>query len=148
LPSPAAGDSGVNLDHTLPSRIDGELMSQIFVVTTDRAELNAMVRAFANAGYSATGATTFAEAQVRLASEIPDVVIADERLGAFNGLHVLLTARDAHPCADLIVTTDERNRGLEADARSLNVHCMVKPRDARDWVAPIEQILNPVARVA
>ena len=123
-------------------------MSQIFVVTTDRAELKAMLRAFANAGYSATGATTFEEAHVRLASEAPDLVIADERLGAYNGLHVLLTARAEHPCADLIVTTAGSNRGLEADARSLNVHCMVKPRDAGDWIAPIAEMLDPVARVA
>jgi len=123
-------------------------MSQIFVVTADRAELKAMLRAFANAGYSATGATTFEEARVRLASEVPDLVIADERLGAYNGLHVLLTARAEHPCADLIVTTVTENVGLEADARSLNVHCMVKPRDASDWIAPIGEMLTPIARVA
>jgi DNA-binding response OmpR family regulator len=123
-------------------------MLQIFVVTTDRAELKTMLRAFRNAGHSATGATTFEEAQVRLASECPDVVIADERLGSYNGLHVLLTARAEHPCADLIVTTVGPNRGLEEDARSLNVHCVVKPRDAKDWIAPIAEMLNPVARVA
>jgi DNA-binding NtrC family response regulator len=123
-------------------------MSQIFVVSNDNADLTAMLGVFANAGYSATGAATFEEAQERLASESPDVVIADERLGAYNGLHVLLTARAEHPCADLIVTTCGRNRGLEADARSLNVHCMVRPRHIGDWIAPIREMLNPVARVA
>jgi len=123
-------------------------MSQIFVVSNDDTDLTAMLGVLANAGYSATGATTFEEAQQRLASESPDVVIADERLGAFNGLHVLLTARAEHPYADLIVTTTDRNRGLEADARSLNVHCMVKPRNLADWVAPISSLLPTTARVA
>jgi DNA-binding response OmpR family regulator len=122
-------------------------MSQILVVTTDDAGLTAMLGVLASAGYSASGATTFEEAQQRLASESPDVVIADERLGAFNGLHVLLTARSEHPYADLIVTTPSRNRGLEADARSLNVHCVVKPRDHAEWVAPISSLLT-TARVA
>jgi len=117
-------------------------MSQIFVVSNDDTDLTAMLGVLANAGYSATGATTFEEAQQRLASESPDVVIADERLGAFNGLHVLLTARSEHPYADLIVTTPNRNLGLEADARSLNVHCVVKPRDFADWVAPISSLLT------
>ncbi len=123
-------------------------MSQIFVVSNDDTDLTAMLGVLANAGYSATGATTFEEAQQRLANESPDVVIADERLGAFNGLHVLLTARAEHPYADLIVTTTDRNRGLEADARSLNVHCMVKPRNLADWVAPISSLLPTTARVA
>ena len=123
-------------------------MSQIFVVSNDDAGLTAMLGVLAEAGYSATGATTFEEAQQRLAGESPDVVIADERLGAFNGLHVLLTARAEHPCADLIVTTADRNRALEADARSLNVHCIVKPRNVAEWVGPIADLLNPAARVA
>ena len=123
-------------------------MSQIFVVSNDDVRLRSMLGAFVNAGYSATGATTFAEAHVRLASEPSDIVIADERLGAYNGLHILLTARAMHPCADLIVTTAEHNRGLEADARSLNVHCMVRPQSVSDWIAPITEMLNPVARVA
>src|ERR1700752_4985566 len=114
-------------------------MPKIFVVSHDRAELQAMLRVFTNAGYPATGATTFAEAHVRLASESADVVIAEERLGAYNGLHILLTARAMHPCADLIVTTAAQNGGLEADARSLNVHCMVRPQSVGDWIAPIAE---------
>jgi len=116
-------------------------MSQIFVVSSDNADLTAMLGVLAGAGYSATGATTFEEAQRRLVSESPDLVIADERLGAFNGLHVLLTARAERPNTCGIVTTPVENRGLEADARSLNVQCMVKPRDAAEWLGPISRIL-------
>jgi DNA-binding NtrC family response regulator len=122
-------------------------MSQIFVVSNDNADLTAMLGVFASAGYSATGATTFEEAQRRLANESPDLVIADERLGAFNGLHVLLTARAARPETRGIITTPVANRGLEADARSLNVTCMVKPRTASEWLGPISSLL-PAACVA
>jgi DNA-binding response OmpR family regulator len=122
-------------------------MSRIFVVSSDNADLTAMLGVLANAGYSATGATTFEEAQRRVVSESPDLVIADERLGAFNGLHVLLTARAERPNTWAIVTTPVENRGLEADARSLNVQCMVKPRTASDWLGPISRIL-PAACVA
>jgi DNA-binding response OmpR family regulator len=123
-------------------------MSQIFVVTTDKANLNAMLGVFEHAGYSATGVTTFDEAQQRLASESPRLVIADERLGLFNGLHVLLTARARHPDVDLIVTTPKFSLGLELDARSLNVHCVVRPQHVDEWVAPVADFFEPVACVA
>jgi CheY-like chemotaxis protein len=122
-------------------------MSQILVVSNDNADLAAMLGVFASAGYSATGATTFEEAQQRLADESPDLVIADERLGAFNGLHVLLTARADRPNTGAIVTTPVENRGLEADARSLNVTCMVKPRTPSDWLGPVSRML-PTVQVA
>ena len=122
-------------------------MPRIFIVSTDNADLSATLGVLADAGYSATGATTFEEAQRRVVSESPDLVIADERLGAFNGLHVLLTARAERPSTWTIVTTPVENRGLEADARSLNVQCMVKPRTASDWLGPISRIL-PAACVA
>ena len=122
-------------------------MYQIFVVSNDGDGLTAMLDTFEDAGYRATGVSTFEEAQQRLTSESPDLVIADERLGAFNGLHVLLTARAEHPHAGAIVTTPFRNRGLEADARSLNVQCMVKPRNPAEWLAPVSRMLT-TARVA
>jgi DNA-binding response OmpR family regulator len=122
-------------------------MYQILVVSNDGADLSAMLNVFENAGYQATGASTFQEAQQRIGRESPDLVIADERLGDFNGLHVLLTARAEHPHAGAIVTTPARNRGLEADARSLNVHCMVKPRNASEWLAPVSSFLT-AAKVA
>jgi DNA-binding NtrC family response regulator len=122
-------------------------MSQILVVSSDNADLTAMLGVFASAGYSATGATTFEEAQWRLSTESPDLVIADERLGAFNGLHVLLTARAERPDTRGIITTPVANRGLEADARSLNVTCMVKPQTPSEWLGPIANLL-PAACVA
>src|SRR5262245_14034482 len=127
--------SGVNLDNSfrVPSQ-RGPQMSQILVVSNDDANLTAMLGVFESAGYSATGATTFEEAQRRLADESPDIVIADERLGAFNGLHILLTARAERPDTRAIVTTPVANHALEADARSLDVTCIVKPLTASEWL--------------
>lgn len=122
-------------------------MSQILVVSGDSAGLNAMLHVLGSAGYCATGASSFEDARAKLAERSPDLVIADERLGAFNGLHVIMTARAKHPGVSAIVTTPTKNRGLEADARSLDVICMVKPRNAAEWPAAISQMLT-VERVA
>ena len=122
-------------------------MSQILVVSADDGGLSATLHVLRGAGYGATGASTLTEARAILADSAPDLVIADERLGAFNGLHVIVTARAEHPGVSAIVTTPVKNRGLEADARSLNVLCMVKPRNAAEWLAPISRMLT-VERVA
>ena len=74
-----------------------------------------------------------------LAQGSPDFVIADGRLGAFNGLHIIMRARAAHPETGAIVTTTTKDRGLEADARSLNVECMVKPKNPAEWLEPISK---------
>jgi DNA-binding response OmpR family regulator len=117
-------------------------MSQILVVSNDRGGLADMLSVLNAAGYSASGASTFEEAKRFLADRSPDLVIADERLGAFNGLHIIMRARAEHPHVSAIVTTPVRNRGLEADARDLDIECMVKPQNPAEWLAPLSRRLK------
>ena len=117
-------------------------MSQILVVNNDGARLTRVLSVLNAAGYRARGASTFEEATRALSERVPDLVIADERLGAYNGLHVILRARADHPDVSAIVTTPVKNRGLEADARSLNIQCLIKPQSAGGWLEPVWKILN------
>src|ERR1700730_11985789 len=117
-------------------------MSQILVVNNDGVRLTHVLNALTAAGYRARGASTFEEATRALADSTPDLVIADERLGAYNGLHVILRARAENPDVSAIVTTLEKNRGLEADARRLNVECVIQPHDPAEWLEPIWKMLN------
>ncbi len=118
-------------------------MSQILVVSNDRGGLADMLSVLNTAGYSASGASTFEEAKRFLADGSPDLVIADERLGAFNGLHIIMRARAEHPHVSAIVTTPVKNRGLEADARDLDIECMVKPQNPAEWLAPLSRSRSP-----
>jgi DNA-binding NtrC family response regulator len=122
-------------------------MSQILIVSADNRHLAAMLDVFDTAGYETAGASTFEDARRALARHSPDLIIADERLGNFNGLHVIMTARAERPGVSAIVTTKSGNRGLEADARSLDVACMVTPDDPAEWLEPISRML-PVGRVS
>jgi DNA-binding response OmpR family regulator len=117
-------------------------MSGILVVSNDGIGLAHTLTTLQEAGYRASGASTFEEAKLFLAGESPDLVIADECLGAFNGLHVIMRARALRPDVSAIVTTRAKSRGLEADAKSLNVEWMVKPKNAADWLAPISRTLR------
>ena len=117
-------------------------MSEILVVNNDGARLTHILNVLNAAGYRARGASTFDEAKRELADGAPDLVIADERLGAYNGLHVILRARADHPDVSAIVMTPVKNRGLEADARSMNVQCLIKPRGAAEWLEAIWKTFN------
>ena len=63
------------------------------VVDSNPEELAATKEVLRRAGYQVKDATTFQEARQLLAGELPDVLIADVRLGAFNGLYLLLLSR-------------------------------------------------------
>lgn len=122
-------------------------MSQILVVSNDDVGLAHTLSVLSEAGYQASGASTFEDASRLLANRSPDLVIADECLGNFNGLHIIMRARARRPDVLAIVTTPVKSRGLEADAKSLNVKCMLKPQDPAQWVASISRTLrvDPVA---
>jgi DNA-binding NtrC family response regulator len=119
------------------------MASTILIVTQDNDRLAGLLWTLDAAGYRARGASTFAEAKQRLGDQSPDLLIADERLGAFNGLHVILRARTNHPEMKAIVTSHCWDEGLEIEAKRLDVECVVRPTDAAEWLTAISRTLNP-----
>jgi len=118
-------------------------MSQrILVVSPDDASLNGTLNILNRAGFEAVGAATFEEASQALFHATPDLLIADERLGAFNGLHLVLRGRAVYPLMRAIVTTNNRDTVLESDARDLNTLCFIKPADPREWLGPVCRTLE------
>jgi DNA-binding NtrC family response regulator len=114
----------------------------ILIVSNDDNRLAVLLGTLSGAGYQASGASTFAEARQQLGANSPDLLIADERLGAFNGLHVIVLARANHPDMKAIVTSHSKDRGLESEAKRLNVECVVQPTDATEWLASVSRTLN------
>jgi DNA-binding NtrC family response regulator len=115
--------------------------STILVVSTD-AGLAPTLRLLVGAGYAASGATTFEDAARLLATTSPDLLIADERLGAYNGLHLVLRGRADHPDMRAIVTTSFKDPFVEAEATRMNARCLVKPLDPAEWLLPISRTLE------
>ena len=118
------------------------MRSTILVVSADGTGLAPTLRLLAGAGYDASGATTFEDATRLLATTSPDLLIADERLGAFNGLHLVLRGRAGHPDMRAIVTTSVKDPCVEAEATRMNARCFVKPRDPAEWLLPISRTLE------
>jgi DNA-binding NtrC family response regulator len=89
-----------------------------------RAEMTAWLR---RAGYATAEAEAFEEARQALAARSFDVLVVAVRLGAFNGLHLVITARAAQPALRAVLTTSADDRALASEARQVDAACLVKP---------------------
>jgi DNA-binding NtrC family response regulator len=122
------------------------MSSEILVVSQDDASRSAMLGLFADAGYRTIGASSFEEGKRILEGRSPDLLIADERLGQFNGLHLVVRGRVRNPDMRAIVTTPTPVAGLDSDARCVNAEYVVTPEDAKDWLQPVSRALNAAVR--
>lgn len=100
------------------------------VVDTDASARRRTELMLESAGFVVMGAASFPDAKAQLASMSPDIVIADIRLKAFNGLHLAALCAIWRPGTPFIVTHDRYDAVLEADATRLNALFVLKT--ARD----------------
>jgi DNA-binding response OmpR family regulator len=100
-----------------------------------REGLTALLEA---AGYMVMSADTFAEGRQLLAEEAPDLLIADVRLGRYNGLQLVATARRAVSC---IIITGFPDPALKAEALKFGAHYITKPIDAAALIALVEETI-------
>src|SRR4051812_268210 len=115
---------------------------RIVVVSPNGERLNTLLDGLLGAGYMASGASSFAEGKQLVETESPDLVIADERLGAFNGLHLIVMGRAQHPAMKAIVTSHAEDAALENDARRLDVRCLVESTELSGWLASVSSTLD------
>ena len=115
---------------------------KILVVSSDSEALDTMVEVLIGAGYEASGASTFSEGKRLLDEESPDLLIADERLEAFNGLHLILRGRFFGPELQGIVVSPSEDAGLEAEARRLNIPAVARPSNPHDWPVLISEVFG------
>jgi DNA-binding NtrC family response regulator len=118
------------------------MAARIFVVSGDDSHRSRLINVLSGAGYRTSGAATFAEAKQVLGQSTADLVIAEERLGAFNGLHVIVLGRAYRPDLKAIVMTAQKDAALETDARRLNVDCVVDSADAEEWLESVSRMLD------
>jgi two-component system KDP operon response regulator KdpE len=106
------------------------------IVEDHEATRLGLVALLANAGYIVLSASTFAEARRSLAEHMPDVLIADLRLGEYNGLQLVAAAPVAIPS---IIVTGFPDPVLEAAALKLGAHYMTKPIVLESLLSLIEE---------
>ena len=88
----------------------------IILVNDDGQALGLLSAALSDRGYSVAAVRTFGDAKALLDSSTPDLLIADVRLGEYNGLQLAIFGREDHPDLPVIVTNATEDKIVEADA--------------------------------
>ena len=118
--------------------------TKILIVDTDPRTVRELGAALRGEGWEALEATSYEEARRLWTSERPPMLIADIRLGQFNGLQLLLRARADRPDVTGVITSAIPDKVLEADTRRFGGTFVVKPL-AREQIITLLQSLRPTA---
>jgi DNA-binding response OmpR family regulator len=123
--------------HTLPTET-AEMHGRVLIVDDDEACLSGMKQLVEMAGHEALVASTFEEGRRVLRNAAPDMLIADVRLGSFNGLQLIATNALNIP---VIVISGFDDVVLQAEARAMGADYLVKPVSPAALLDRIEQKL-------
>ena len=97
---------------------------QILIVEDDESTGMGLAELLEGEGYAVRVANRFEDGVNILRAEPPDLLIADIRLGSFNGLQLVLRGRPSVPA---IVITGYDDPVLAENARTLGATYFVKP---------------------
>jgi DNA-binding response OmpR family regulator len=117
-------------------------MPQKILVVDEDAGTRALLRKMLErAGYATLLTTTFQQGKRALAASAPDLLIADLRLGEFNGLQLLITSPTRIPT---IMLTGFPDAVLAHEARNLGAGYITKPFSSSALLALIRDKLVAV----
>jgi DNA-binding response OmpR family regulator len=98
------------------------------VVDADTVQLASTVRTLRALDYAVIEASSFDDARRHLLdSEELSLLVADIRLGQFNGLHLAFRARAHHPHVRLVITDHAFDTTLEAETKRLGGAYLARP---------------------
>jgi DNA-binding NtrC family response regulator len=100
---------------------------RVLIVDDDASMLRLITTWVVGAGHEVVSFGQFEEAKSYLATAHPDVIIADVRLGAFNGLQLVIQAKLEHPEITAIVLTGFYDPVLSGEVSKLGASYLVKP---------------------
>jgi CheY-like chemotaxis protein len=100
---------------------------QILLVNPEPAFAESLVPLLASNGFEVTLAADFGEAAGALRGHTFDALLTAHRLGAHNGLHLVLRARVNRPAVLAVVTSTVPDPQLEAEAGVFGAVYLVAP---------------------
>jgi DNA-binding response OmpR family regulator len=113
--------------------------SKVLLVDDDPATRLGLAEFFTEAGFDVQAVGSFEEGLRALRSGAPDFLIADVRLGAFNGLQLLVSSPHQIPA---IIITGFADPVLESDARQHGAEYVLKPVSPHVLLEMVERRLR------
>ena len=112
----------------------------ILIVEDDQSTLTGWVELLRAAGYFVRGVSSYEEGRQELAM-MPDLLITDVRLGAYNGLQLLMRGRMVNPRLQAIVITGYADQIVRREAVYLQAEHLEKPVDADRLLQVVSSVL-------
>ena len=110
------------------------------IVDRNIEDLQANAQALRGGGYEVVEAVAFDRARTLLSWLKPGLLVADVRLGAYNGLHLALLQRKEGKAS--IVTSWHSDPVLQSDARMLDCPYVLKPVDPHSLLVVAADVLS------
>jgi len=121
----------------------GDVMPfHVLIVGPDPDARAAIERALGHTGYLVTYVTEFEPARQRLRFSLPDLLVTSVKLGAYNGLHLILRAHAERPEMPAIVLHTEFDPVLASEAKHAGAEFVTLPFDEARFAALIAQLLG------
>jgi FixJ family two-component response regulator len=120
-----------------PFRSEPPDAPRAMIVDDDTAMLRLVKNWMVGMGFAVDAFDQFAPAKRHLTRSTPNVLITDVRLGAFNGLQLVVFAKLAHPEIVAIVLTGFEDPVLRRDAAEAGAVYLAKPVRAQQLIEVI-----------
>src|SRR5437763_94763 len=120
------------------------MIGSALVVDSDPVQLAATARALAELDYDVVLASSFEDANRHLAAaDSLSLLVADVRLGQYNGLHLAFRTRSRHPNIQVVITDRVFDATLEAETKRIGGVYTTKPVTANQIAAFIARLSEP-----
>jgi two-component system response regulator HydG len=100
---------------------------RVLVVDDDRSLLTVIERMLAASGCAVDVCASFEDAKQAITFSAPDVLVTDVRLGAFNGLQLVILAKEIRPETIAVVMSAYDDAALRKEATQCGASYLQKP---------------------
>ena len=116
--------------------------SRVLVVAPSADVAETLTNWLSSAGHETTVVSDFASAKPQLDANPPDLLVAQVKLGAFNGLHLAIRAR-ARLLATPSIVIGDADCVLEAEARQQHVCYLTEPLEEASFARSAREAMTP-----
>jgi len=128
------------------SRTEVRPRRRILLVNADQLALMRLDARLTGEGYVVVPVRTFHAARKRFHAIGPDLVVADVRLEAFNGLHLGWWVRLEHPNVPVIITHSSCDHVLEREAQFFGVKFVTNPLENPEFLRHVRAAIGEPRR--
>ena len=111
---------------------------RVFIVDDDPVVLEVLARYLSRAGHDVVTFNRFEDARAFLARNRPDILLADVRLGAYNGIHLAVQARECYRGVSVVVLSAFDDAVLRAEAARCGATFALKPLSGPEVMSVVE----------